>query len=321
MNLLDTTQSVHGRLGNSDSAQRESMRMELGLLQETRHEPRKTGRENGWTEAKKTVQTTAESIGKRITSYLHRQDAGDKPKCLGHCDIVEALETSRSCPICRLTFHAVGAYLDSYLYEGVTDSYFRPALRASRGFCADHAWRLVHSATSSLGMAITYQDVVHVLAAVMRREKDRTGAAFKPRLRLPWHRNGNLASSLAEFVNKLSGSRQCPACEYASSIETTFISFALDLLDDDSVAPRLAHSLCLKHFGLTIQRVRSRKHFDLLVTHQLAALEELEGELAEFVRKNDYRFRDEEFGAEAGSWRRAPLHVAAFPAAVAPTIE
>jgi len=34
-------------------------------------------------------------------------------------------------------------------------------------------------------------------------------------------------------------------------------------------------------------------------------LESLHRELAEFIRKNDYRFKDEGFGTESDSWKRA----------------
>ena len=34
-------------------------------------------------------------------------------------------------------------------------------------------------------------------------------------------------------------------------------------------------------------------------------LEGLREELTEFIRKNDYRFKDEVMGAEGDSWRRA----------------
>jgi hypothetical protein len=42
-----------------------------------------------------------------------------------------------------------------------------------------------------------------------------------------------------------------------------------------------------------------------VVAAQRSVWERLYDELGEFIRKNDHRFRDETFGPERDSWRRA----------------
>lgn len=259
-----------------------------------------------------------ESILSKVSRTLGRDKPPAYQKWLGHFDIVEALDKSEFCPICRLTFRAVESYLDSYLYEHVNDPHIRAMLRASRGFCADHVWRIVQSVTSNLGVAITYHDIIRSIGEAMREERDAARGAFRPGFRLPWARAKDIARAVGEFMDRVRGRRPCPACEYGRRVEEMYTFFALDLLDDEAVAPRLARRLCLRHFDLALRSVRCREHFDMLVGGQLAILDELEGELSEFIRKNDYRFQDEGFGEEADSWRRAPLHVASLPKSIEP---
>jgi hypothetical protein len=51
--------------------------------------------------------------------------------------------------------------------------------------------------------------------------------------------------------------------------------------------------------------VRNDRTLAQLVDLQRRTMGELRDELAEFIRKNDYRFRHEGFGKEGDSWLRA----------------
>jgi hypothetical protein len=44
---------------------------------------------------------------------------------------------------------------------------------------------------------------------------------------------------------------------------------------------------------------------EIVLDHQHACMESLRIELAEFIRKSDYRFRDEVYGKEGDSYKRA----------------
>lgn len=233
---------------------------------------------------------------------------------LGHSDILKTVETSQVCPICKLTLNAVEKYLDSYLYENVNDPCIRSDLRQARGFCADHAWRMLHTLTGTLGIAITYQDMVATLRRALEIEQGRARSAFRSRFWLPRKMAINAHRILGEFVDRLQGKAQCPACRHAEEIEDMYIFFALQLLDDDDVASRVAGRLCIRHFYLAVKQTRNQHHLDILISSQLAQLQHLETELAEFIRKNDYRFTHEGFGSEGDSWRRATLHVSGIPA-------
>ncbi|MBI3763863.1 MAG: hypothetical protein HY260_18620, partial [Chloroflexi bacterium] len=63
--------------------------------------------------------------------------------------------------------------------------------------------------------------------------------------------------------------------------------------------------LCLAHLRRALELTRSESAFETLVTLERERLTAFLAELDEFLRKNDYRFRDEGFGPEGNSWRRA----------------
>ena len=63
--------------------------------------------------------------------------------------------------------------------------------------------------------------------------------------------------------------------------------------------------LCLPHFRDVLAQPAPGPAPALLVAAQGAIWSRLDGELEEFLRKSDYRFQKEPFGAERDSWQRA----------------
>jgi hypothetical protein len=62
--------------------------------------------------------------------------------------------------------------------------------------------------------------------------------------------------------------------------------------------------LCLPHFRRALALVRKEATYDALMRVQRAVWQRLVDQLAESIRKNDYRNLDEAWGEEAGSWLR-----------------
>ncbi|NJN81394.1 MAG: hypothetical protein HC802_03340 [Caldilineaceae bacterium] len=82
------------------------------------------------------------------------------------------------------------------------------------------------------------------------------------------------------------------------------LKYLLEIPELDE-AFRGSDGLCLTHLGNTLARARSRSAAAALVDAQRSVLQRLDGELSEFIRKNDHRFRHERFGAEEDAWLRA----------------
>ena len=73
---------------------------------------------------------------------------------------------------------------------------------------------------------------------------------------------------------------------------------------EDLNQPELPHALqasdglCLPHLKLAFEAMRDIEASNTLLSIHREKLESLRGELDEFIRKNDYRFAEEGFGAE-----------------------
>jgi len=182
------------------------------------------------------------------------------------------------CPFCRVTHDVEFRYLDQFFYSQVNDYNSRVRFRASNGFCPQHAEMSMNElAGKSLGLAILYEDLLRIAQESLEKGQ-------------------NLAQSRGK----------CQACALREETE----GYLLTDLDRHLLQPELqtalkaSAGLCFAHFVPVYNRLRGEKRRQLLEI-QLLAVQSLRGELAEFIRKNDYRFQHEGFGAERDSWRRA----------------
>jgi hypothetical protein len=220
--------------------------------------------------------------------------------------LLEACEQP-GCPVCRVTLHLVDRYLNALFYESVNDIPTRTSLRNSRGFCSSHAWRLLDGEVgNALGIAIIYHDV---LTNVLRE---------LPGQEIQKGRGGNIATFLTragrqagELVRKavqaLTPGEECLACRERREANRLVSEVLLASLADDRLLAALAASdgLCLPHLRQSLERAQGEQQLAGLLQASRPQLEALNAQLGEFIRKNDYRFREEGFGEEGSSWRRA----------------
>ncbi len=187
------------------------------------------------------------------------------------------------CPLCRMEQAAVQHALDGWMYEDVNDPGLREHLRSSLGFCHEHAWQVANEMLgNALGLAIIYNDVL--------------GEALK---RLDEHPTAN--------KRPLSPHKTCPACEQRETIAHHGLSELVKYIDDDELRAALKDSdgLCLPHLGRALQHIKDPHVSKILLETQHEKIRRLRAELAEFIRKADYRFAGEGFGKERDSWVRA----------------
>lgn len=226
---------------------------------------------------------------------------------LSYFRILEAC-AQPGCPICLLLEESVNKYLDALLYEMVTDSGTHEALRRSLGFCNEHAWRLPQvSASAALGIAIIYRSLVDQVSVELG------ATCYQQSRRSLWHKArevlGRLAPAAIEAaVRRLHPRDRCPACVHRSAMETIALTAMVSALPDDQQLQAALHSsdgLCLPHLRRALALAREEAGFAALRMLAVDKLAGLQRDLDEFIRKNDYRFNAEGFGAEADSWRRA----------------
>jgi hypothetical protein len=125
-----------------------------------------------------------------------------------------------------------------------------------------------------------------------------------------------ISQDTAPLVAELSPQIPCPACSHLDSTERDCIGTLWTHLDGPGAlleAYRTSDGLCLSHFRRTLALAPARATAESLVSAQQEVWQRLYAELGEFIRKKDVRFRDEPFGVERDSWRRALEAVSGAP--------
>jgi len=217
-------------------------------------------------------------------------------------DLLEALATP-GCAFCLLQQRAAERYLDALLWESVNDPSLRREVSAARGFCRSHAWLLVRPG-AALSAAILYKDVVLGASRALQAAASHRPSLWqrlRTRLRRP-----NMPED--PVVQALAAQRICPACTNAREIEQHLcatVETAIQRSDEFLLRYRSSSGLCLDHFSTLTAALQPSRLRQPLWEAQSAVWQRLDAELAEFIRKNDHRFRGEPFGVERDAWERA----------------
>jgi hypothetical protein len=214
----------------------------------------------------------------RLPPCLFHNGDSNVTKDTTYYELLEALN-QEGCALCRLSQRAVERYLKGMLYENVNDVTVQEKLKATQGFCPAHSELLLRQ-RNSLGTAILYLSKQGV------REEKRIPTARAP----------------------------CPACEQRDDAALRYLKPLRNLHTEDELAATFTagSGFCLPHLRQVTARLRGEA-LERLLHYQQERWEELRAELAEIVRKNDYRFQGEGFGAERDAWLRAVRAVAGEP--------
>ena len=186
------------------------------------------------------------------------------------------------CPVCARAKNSLHGFLDSYLYEGVTDDSNWNRLSAAGGWCARHAGQLA-GFSDGLAVSLFYR--------------------FEIRKRL--QRLGKISSFFGRFFKKKAAVAPCPACVHQAEIEAGLAHSLAKALEDGEFWQAFSRhaGLCLPHGAELLARLKGemKERYRSLAAAQLEALC---AELDEFVKKSDYR-NTEKMGTEGGAWLRA----------------
>ncbi len=200
------------------------------------------------------------------------------------------------CPICGIVIEDSRAYLDSVLYERVTDVPTRMGLRDSFGLCNLHTWQLRGVPASSapdLGFAIIAKDLLsrfQRLAGEPPPAGQRTLKAWLGRTR-------------SRLRTRLKRSR-CPACVHAARSESIHLRQLLDLFGEADFLEKYRNSrgICLPHFLRVEEGHPAHPHFADLLDIQLRRAQALYDTLDRFIEKHDHCAREGITPAEANAW-------------------
>ena len=184
------------------------------------------------------------------------------------------------CPVCRMLRRTEEKIIENILYEGVNDPEIRGEIRKTLGLCPYHAWMFVQVASKpgvldGLGATIIYEDM--------------------------------LSTYLEDMEKKSQGT--CLLCRFASEFENIFTSDYAACFDaDEKILSEYAASdtiLCDRHFKAILAKMRNPEAREKLRSIQKEKIEEILRRMREFIRKNDYRVKEEILPEEATAWMRA----------------
>ena len=220
----------------------------------------------------------------------------DTGKSTTHFELKESLEQD-GCAVCRLVSKAGHDYLDNLLYELVNDPDVQKEFRDSLGPCNRHAYEMLDM-RDALGISILYRVVV-------RQEIEHLSQV--PGTSEP-------SSTLLGIFSQPSSGQQsipepgsgCMVCRSEKKSEERYLRTLLDGAEDGSLEEVLdgPGAVCVRHLSRA-SALADGSMPEALIDITRAAMEELEEDLDKHVRHNDYRFRDEPWGAERDAHIRA----------------
>jgi hypothetical protein len=220
--------------------------------------------------------------------------------------LLEACRES-GCPVCRVEQEIVRRYIENQFYENVNSPKWRDRLRASLGFCHEHAWLAVDRRLGdALGFSIIYRDILN--SVLTRLEEDGSAAHSSRHWTSLLRQVPEQARTLMQrLLNAITPAKRCPVCEHRDEMTRMILSVMVDGLNEQELIDALEASdgLCLPHLQKSLEQVRDVSACELLLGVQRGKLETLRAELMEFIRKNDYQVAQEGFGREGDAWLRA----------------
>lgn len=197
-------------------------------------------------------------------------------KHTAYFNLLEQLAIS-GCPICGQVHQSMEKFLDTYLYEGVTDRDNWNRLVASDGYCARHC-SMMEIFSDGLAVSLFYGHLMKKRLAELGQKEKKPGFFKKEK------------------------SQPCPGCTYEEEIETSQCRLLAQAAQEPEFAEALKKNaaLCLRHAQIACKQPQGTE----LIALVRSIIEPLVAELDEFVRKSDHR-NTEKMGAEGDSWQRA----------------
>jgi hypothetical protein len=193
-----------------------------------------------------------------------------------------------ACPICTLTERSIARQVRAFFTEFVNDPAARIRFRQSRGFCPSHTPLLLELG-DALAVAILYADLAE-------RTQDQWQTIPNRRLpfgKKPFRPSAPLAPCLACAAERDAESRYTQAL--AAGLEREEVWASLEA----------SNGLCVAHIEMVLAAANPAPAATRLREWEQRRLAALQAELEEIIRKNDYRFRGETWGAERDAWQRA----------------
>ncbi|NPV89569.1 MAG: hypothetical protein HPY50_02180 [Firmicutes bacterium] len=228
-----------------------------------------------------------------------------------YANIRDALKVP-GCPICHIGASAATRYLRFLLHENVNSVTTRIKIHKAWGFCNEHAWELKQMEEDfykdPLGYPIILEGLINSAIRVSNELKEQLlKDTSSPNEGGLFRKKKDPLKQSKEIASKLKPSGPCPACKSREDTSNTHSLFLMKYISKEEFREIFSKSegLCLKHFTSCIENAENPEDIISLIDSQLAIWGNLSGELAEHIRKMDYRFSKEPKGPEQDAWIKA----------------
>jgi hypothetical protein len=190
--------------------------------------------------------------------------------------------------------------LFSFLYEGISDPSTRDKFVRGGGFCPRH-FRIALQQTTATGYVGPFQ-IADVCQMLLNSAAASLTQAREAQSRDKWP---VFQRRRSEPMPAITGA-ECMFCADAREKEKDLVLALESLITDPAIADRVeANGLCQRHGRLAISAWNTVSGRDWVIQVLRRHLETLKHHTDEFLRKHDYRFREESPGPEADVVRRA----------------
>lgn len=223
------------------------------------------------------------------------------------------------CPVCRIANQASEKALESFLWENVNEPDVRQGILDSYGFCPTHTRVMVarelFTSSIPLGTNILYEHLGRVTANELKTIHPHSRRnIFAPVLQ--WLSQWIDPAVFQRTQPVLTPKGKCPACKVAHQAASNSVHLLCEEVQrtvtaggnaDIHTAYLASDGLCLSHLRLAIET--QSEHFPKAVLFlrddAVHRLEQQSRDMKEYIRKNNWTYRDEKLTeAEDLAWRK-----------------
>jgi hypothetical protein len=219
--------------------------------------------------------------------------------------IKEALKKT-GCPICRLEYETAVHSIESYLWEQVNDPIIRKKINDALGFCIEHTRMLVSAELTNTGSPLGVNIIYALLAKIAKEDLEsyqkrrKIQKIFSPVKKL-FRKLTRLVPSQFHLFEKKS---PCLICHLADESGKDMLTDLMEVLEAGDVEMKKHYQesdgLCMKHVkaGLQLYHERFPEAAQIIMDDTIKRLSTQRTAMLEFIRKNDWSYRDEQITHE-----------------------
>ncbi len=222
------------------------------------------------------------------------------------------------CPVCRMAHDAAIHSVDSFLWENTNDPGARKPINDAYGFCPEHTRLLVASELSTSGIALGVNIIYELLAKIVSQDlkkQERTQLVSNSVLGKLGLKSGNHRTA-----SYMAPKGRCPVCMLTEDAAKNVLS---NLFEELSSLPGKFHEIYQQSSGICLSHLRvGLNHFaadfpkaaDFLVEDTVQRLETQQAEMLEYIRKQNWAYRDEKLTPdESKAWLRTLAFFTGYP--------